>query len=128
MFSRNHICFLYFKYSLKKHFWYFNKLSLDFLLVHENLTLRDEARWWKSRGTCSTSPTNTTKKTYLHIKWHTPNNNWMLEEVKPPRMARISWYNWVKQEERERRGIRTGLALLRGNWEGEREPTPWKIT
>ena len=29
---------------------------------------KDEARWWKSRGTCSPSPTNTTKKHIYVLK------------------------------------------------------------
>ena len=41
----------------------------------------------------------TQQKTLLHLKWPTQNNNWMLaEKLKPPKMARISWHNWVIQE------------------------------
>ena len=59
------------------------------------------ARWWKSRGSYLPSLTNTTKKPNLHIKWLTQNINWMLaEELKPTKMARISWYNWVKRKKR----------------------------
>ena len=44
---------------------------------------------------------HTHKKTHLHVKRLAQNSNWMLaEELKPPKMARISWYYSVKQEKR----------------------------
>ena len=33
-----------------------------------------------------------------------------------------------KKREREREGIRMGLALLKGSCEGEKEPTSWEAT
>ena len=55
-----------------------------------------EARWRRIRGMFLPSPTNTTK-------WLTQNSNWMLAELTPPKMARISWHNWVKEEKRGER-------------------------
>ena len=51
----------------------------------------------------------------------------LVKEHKPPKRARNSWHNWVEQKkERDRKGIRIGLAFLRGNCESEKEPTSWE--
>ena len=51
------------------------------------------------------------------------------EDLKPPKRARNPPHNWVEHKEKKReRGIRMGAALLRGNCEREKEPTPWEST
>ena len=54
------------------------------------------------------------------------------EERKPPKRARNSWQNWGEQKKKKERekekGIRIGPAFLRGNCEGEKEPTSWEAT
>ena len=52
----------------------------------------------------------------------------LAEELKPPKRARNSWHNWIEQKkkERERKGIRAGIAFPRGSCEREKEPTSWE--
>jgi len=55
----------------------------------------------------------------------------MLEEdLKPPKRARNSPYNWVEQNEKRERekGVRRGITLLRGSHERGKEATPWGAT
>ena len=87
-----------------------SKSWIKFCQILKYLLSRTEARWQKSKRTCSPSPTNSSKKTHKHVKQFAQNINWMLaEELKPPKRARNSWHNWVEQKknrERERKGIR----------------------
>ena len=52
----------------------------------------------------------------------------LTEDFKPPKMARNPPHNWVEQKEKRERekGIRMGLALLRGTVKEERSPHPGK--
>ena len=109
------------------------KTKLNHSMVIKKLTkiyyLGAGARWRRSKRS-RTPLTNTSKKTHLHVKRLIQNINWMCaKELKPPKRARNSWHNWVEQKKkRERKGIRTGLAFLRGSREGEKKPTFWEAT
>ena len=60
-----------------------------------------EARWQKSRGDDLALSHKHNKKTHLHVNWLMQNSNLIqAEELKPPKTARISWHNWIKQEKR----------------------------
>ena len=54
----------------------------------------------------------------------------MLAELKPPKRARNPRHNWAEQKkkkkEREKKGIRSGLAFRRESYEREKEPTLWE--
>ena len=60
------------------------------------------------------------------------------EDLKPTKRARNPTDNWVKKKEnkkerekrqgKKKKGIRQGLALLRGIFERQKEPVPWETT
>ena len=82
------------------------------------------SRWRRSKTSRSPSPTNASKNT-LHVKrlHGTSTEGWQknLNLPKGQETLDITGYNKIK---REKKGIRTGLAFLRGSYEGEKEPTP----
>ena len=76
---------------------------------------------------CPLPQTQQKKPIYTLNDWHrTATECWQnLNLQKWQESLDITGLN-KRKEERERRGIRTGLALLRENCEREREPTSWK--
>lgn len=89
-----------------------------------------DSRWLRSKTWCSPSEKHS-KKNYLHVEWFTQTIYWTLAEgVKPPKSARNPSHNWVEQQQkragkrREKKGIRTWPALLRGAVKEEKKPHP----
>ena len=77
--------------------------------------MRDEKRWWKSRGTCSPSPTNTTKKKKhiyrINYPYRTATNHWQMN------LNSNNGKNFVTLlgKTREKRRMREGESELDGH-------------